>query len=305
MAVLARSVSVLRGRWYISTSLAKHWLRRIALRHGYYERTYKRRMGRVPDYENPRTFSEKLAWMRLYDHNPLYTTLVDKLAVRDYVRERVGEDVLIPLYGVWERAEDIDFDSLPDSFVLKCNHESGFVIICQDKSKLDTTYVRAQLAARLRMNYYYRCGEWPYLNIKPRIMAEKLLTNEDGGEPTDYKFHCFNGKPQYIYAMKDRHTRHLEGCYSLDWQLLPFITSPQMPKELIPRPRHLDRMLQIATVLSEGLPAARPDLYEVKDRVYFGEITIISNAGILNYNPASYDRYWGDRLELPNPRCCP
>jgi len=280
--------------------LTGHTLRRIALRHGYYERAYRRRMGRFPDYSNPRTLSEKVAWMRLYDRNPLYTLLVDKIAVCDYVRERLGEDVLIPCYGTWEKAEDIDFDSLPKCFVLKCNHESGFIILCRDKDKLDKTYVRAQLATRLRMNFYYRNYEWPYRDVKPRIMAEKLLMEENGGEAIDYKFHCFHGVPGYIFSMKDRHSpQPVHGCYSLDWDLLPFIANAAPPTELIPRPALLGRMSEIATVLLQGLHYSRIDLYTVQDKVYFGEITILSSAGLLNYRPKSYDRYRGDHLTLP------
>lgn len=296
----SRMRSTLRGYCYMISRLNKHWMQRVRLRLGGYDRAYKRKFGHYPNYDDPKALTEKLAWMRQYDRNPLYTQLVDKVAVRDYVRERVGDDILIPLYGVWDDARDIDFESLPDSFVLKCNHESGFVIICPDKANLDTVYARAQLATRLKMNHYYRHGEWPYLNVKPRIMAEKLLVSGDGGEPVDYKIHCFNGEPHYIFTMKDRHSQPLRGNYSLDWKLLPYTADAELPTEPLPKPPQLGRLVEIAAELSRGLPYCRVDLYEAEGKVYFGEITLIINAGLLRFNPISYDRILGDMLQLPN-----
>lgn len=261
---------------------------------------YRWKFGRTPDYTTPRTMNEKLGWMRLYDRNPLYTRLADKIAVRDYVRERVGDAILIPCYGIWNKAEDIPFAELPDRFVLKCNHECGFVVLCRDRATLDQQYVRAQLATRLRMNYYDHCREWPYRNIQPRIMAEKLLQNSDGSEPMDYKFHCFGGVPQYIYVVKDRHSHPVCGYYSPDWKLFPFSVSGDGPMGSFPPPTQLERMLNIARTLSRGLYYCRVDLYEVQGKIYFGEITLVSGAGLMAFSPESYDLYWGERLMLPN-----
>lgn len=281
--------------------LAKHWVRRAALRVGSYDCKFRGKTGRWPNYRDPRMFGEKLAWMRLYDHNPLYIQLVDKIAVRDYVRERVGEDILIPQYGVWERAEDIDFDSLPDSFVLKCNHESRFVILCPDKSKLDTIYARYQLATRLKMNYYYRHHEWAYRFVKPRIIAEKLLVGDGGGEPMDYKIHCFDGVPHWIWAVKDRHDQQkkIRGNYSTEWERLPFHGRRGLSPESFPRPPELERMLEVAVSLSKGLHYCRVDLYAVEGRVYFGEMTIINGAGLIRYRPDEWNYHWGEKLHLP------
>lgn len=296
--MLGHISSVLRGKCYSADQLTRYWLHSISMHCGRYERKFRGRTGHFPDYRNPRTLTEKLAWMRLHDHNPIYPTLVDKIAVRDYVRERVGEGVLIPLYGTWEDARDIDFDSLPPSFILKCNHESGFVVICHDRESLDQTYVRAQLATRLRMNFYNRNHEWPYLGVKPRILAEKLLKNEDGSEPYDYKIHCFDGKPEFTIVVKDRHTRQVQGCYSPEWETMPF-TATLTPAVEIERPRTLERMLEVAATLSEGLRCCRVDLYSVREDVYFGELTLIIGGGLLNYYPSSYDLYWGSHLKLP------
>lgn len=294
--------SELRGRWYMVSKLTDNWFRGRMLNSGQYERKFFRRLGCMPNYDNPQTLPDKLAWMRLYDHNPTYIQLVDKIAVRDYVRERVGDDVLLPHYGVWDRAGDIDFDSLPDSFVLKCNHESGFVILCPDKSQLDKTFARLQLATRLRMNYYHRFGEWAYQFVKPRVIAEKLLTGEDGGEPLDYKIHCFEGVPHFVWAIKNRHSDRVAANYTPDWERLPFHgKSAPLPGNL-PRPATLEQMLEMAKALSKGLPYCRVDLYSVEDRVYFGEMTIIHGAGLIGYTPEEWNLRWGKCLTLPPKR---
>jgi hypothetical protein len=292
--------SVIRGWWYTVTTLVAYEIRRFLTYHGYVKLAYRRHFGCAPDYINPRTFNEELGWMRLYDHNPLYTILADKIAVRDYVRERVGDEVLIPCYGVWNKAADIQFDILPNSFVLKCNHECGFVVLCRDRANIDQRFVRAQLATRLRMNYYYHAREWPYRNIPPRIIAEKLLTDDHGGEPIDYKFHCFGGVPRYIYVVKDRNSRTVCGYYSPIWELMPFSIPGHDTTEVFPRPSQLESMLDIAASLSRGLYYCRVDLYAVQEKVYFGEMTLISGAGLIVFSPDSYDLYWGERLFLPD-----
>jgi hypothetical protein len=296
---------MIHGWWYSVTTLAAYEIRRFLTYHGYVEFVYRWKFGRAPDYITPRTFNEKLGWMRLYDHNPLYTILADKIAVRDYVRERVGEEVLIPCYGVWKTAAEIPFDTLPDRFVLKCNHECGFVVLCRDRATIDQRFVRTQLATRLRMNYYYHSREWPYRDIPPLIMAEKLLLDDQGGEPIDYKFHCFAGVPQYIYVVKDRHSRPVCGYYSPDWELFPFTVLGHGATGDFPRPSQLERMLDIAVALSRGLYYCRVDLYAVQENVYFGEMTLVSGAGLMVFSPESYDLHWGKRLFLPATKYSP
>lgn len=297
--------SMILGCWYTVTTLFAYEIRRFLTYCNYMEFVYRRTFGRAPDYITPRTFNEKLGWMRLYDHNPLYTILADKIAVRGYVRERVGEEVLIPCYGVWKTAAEIPFDALPDCFVLKCNHECGFVILCRDRVKIDQRFVRAQLATRLRMNYYYQCREFHYRDIPRSIMAEKLLLGDNGEEPIDYKIHCFGGVPQYIYVVKDRHRRLVYGYYSPNWELLPFSIPGYVTAEVLPRPSQLESMLEIAISLSRGLYYCRVDLYAVQEKVYFGEMTLISGAGLMVFYPDSYDLYWGERLILPGNKVQP
>jgi hypothetical protein len=290
--------SAIRGWRYTVKKITAYWVRRFLNCCGYAEYVYRRKFGHAPDYINPRTFNEKIGWIMRYDHNPLYTKLADKITVRDYVRERVGENVLVPCYGVWNKASDIRFETLPDRFVLKCNHESGFVVLCRNKTELDQCYVRYQLAARLRMNYYYQWREWHYRDIPPRIMAEKLLMDDDGREPVDYKFHCFNGVLRFIYTVKDRHSSPVKRFYSPAWELLPF-DSGDSRQEFIPRPQKLQYMLDTAAQLSRGLYYCRVDLYAVENHVYFNEMTLTPAAGMLIFLPDSYDLYWGERIILP------
>lgn len=291
--------SVTHGWWYSIKTLFIYQKRRFfSLRKDYTKNVYIKKFGRVPDFSKPCTFSEKLCWIKLYDHNPLYTILADKIAVRNYVRERIGEQVLIPCYGVWDKAADISYSTLPDKFVLKCNHESGFVIICRDKATFDFQFARYQLATHLRMNYYYIHKEWHYRDIPPRIIAEKLLMDDNKEDPVNYKIHCFNGVPQFIYVVKNKQGRAAYGFYSPAWNFLPF-NIDNVPTEMFSRPKQLENMLNIAVSLSRGLTYCRVDLYALQDCVYFGEITLIPGAGMLSFFPESYDLYWGQRLILP------
>jgi hypothetical protein len=301
-SMLNTCASSLRGWRYMTRRLTSYARRRCLPRRMFpHAAFFQRKFGRVPDYNQPRTFNEKLGWMLRYDHNPLYTRLADKIAVRDYVRERVGADVLIPLYGTWDKPSQVTFDDLPPKFMMKCNHESGFVIICRDRDKLDRRFVRAQLAAHLRMNYYYRNLEWHYRAIRPRILAEELLEDDNGGEPLDYKIYCFNGDPRYIYAMKDRHSPHPTcSFYTAAWDLLPCSYDRYTQPTPFPAPARLERMLEIAAALSAGLYFCRVDLYHVRNQVFFGEITIVPGAGIVVLSPNSFDEEWGDQIILPS-----
>jgi hypothetical protein len=301
LAALAVCGSSLRGWRYMLRRLLSYqrrrWLPRL---HQPHEVLFSRKFGRAPDYDNPRTFNEKLGWMIRNDHDPRYVQLADKIAVRDYVRTRVGEEILIPLYGVWDKPSQIPFDELPKKFIMKCNHESGFVIICRDRDQLDRCFVRAQLTTHLRMNYYYRNLEWHYRVIRPRILAEELLEDDQGGEPLDYKIYCFDGVPRYLYAMKDRHSPHPTcSFYTSAWELLACSYDRYTQPTPFPRPRQLVRMLDVAAVLSQGLYFCRVDLYAVRNRVYFGEITIVPGAGIVVLSPESFDYAWGEQLVLP------
>ena len=261
------------------------------------------------DWEHPRTFSEKLQWLKLYDRQPLYTTLVDKVKVKEYVAKIIGEEYIIPTLGVWERAEDIDFDSLPNKFVLKCNHNSGGgMCICTDKSKLDIEKVRKDLNCGLKQNYYLQGREWPYKDVPKRILAEQFLEEKPvSGRPaeaqalTDYKFYCFGGEPIYCQVIRDRHTKETIDFYDMEWNHMPFYgLIPVAKNGLIPvaKPAHLNKMAEICRRLSHDMTFARVDLYVISDKEYFGEVTLYPASGFGTFTPEEWNTHLGDLINL-------
>ena len=237
---------------------------------------------------SPKTFTEKLQWLKLYDRDSLHTKLVDKYLVKDHVAAVIGEEHVIPTIGVWESPHEINFNDLPERFVLKCNHNSGLgMCICTDKEALDLVKVRAGLAAGLKENYYLRFREWPYKHVERRVLAEEFI-EDSSGELNDYKIHCFNGEPKFIQIIGDRDIaakQAYQRIYDFDWKDTgwTFGTYPRYDHE-IARPQHLDEMREIAAKLSAGLRYVRIDLYEVDGRVYFGEYTFFPKGGCYAYN---------------------
>ena len=263
---------------------------------------FRQAMGYWPDLKNPKTFNEKLQWLKLHDRKPLYTTLVDKYAVRQYIAEKIGEEYLIPLVGgPWNSADEIDFDSLPEQFVLKCNHDSGGVIICKDKSKLDIEAAKKFFDKRLKTNFYYANREWPYKNVKPCIIAEQYLESENE-ELNDYKFLCFDGNAKLMFITSDRSSSKSEmklDFYDRQFNHLPIKNGfPNAKAEVLP-PKTFEKMLILAEELTQNIPHARIDLYESKKEIYFGEITLYHWSGLCGYDPFEWDEIIGGWLELP------
>ena len=270
----------------------------------YLRMKYRLSTGLTLELEHPRRFNEKLQWMKLYDHNPLYTEIVDKYRVRQYVAERIGEEHLIPLLGAWDSAEEINFDLLPDQFVLKCNHNSGKgMCICRKKSELNYEEARRELTKGLKENYYYKGREWPYKNVKRKIIGEKFLSG-DGKAMDDYKVHCFSGEPRIILVCRDRFSKQgvSEDFFSPQWERLP-LRRPgvRICDHEIARPEELEEMLRLSRVLSEGFPFLRTDFYIVDHRVYFGELTLFPGDGFGRFDPDEYDLILGDWLNLGEP----
>lgn len=264
---------------------------------------YKLSMGYWPDLKNPQTFNEKLQWLKLYDRNPLYTQLVDKYAVRQYIADKIGEEYLIPLVGgPWKNADEIDFDALPEQFVLKCNHDSGGVIVCKDKSKLDVEAAKRKLNKRLRVNYYYANREWPYKNVEPCIIAEQYMGNH-GTDLSDYKWYCFDGETKFLLITEDRNN---EGeltkfnYFDMDYTALPFYNSGPHSTELPKKPKGFAQMKAIAEKLGQGFPHIRVDLYEAGDKIFFGELTLYDSSGMEKYDPPEWDKTIGSWLTLPD-----
>lgn len=262
---------------------------------------FRKNLGRWPDLRNPKTFNEKLNWLKLHDHNPLYTTMVDKYEAKRYVASIIGEEYIIPTLGVWERAEDIDFDSLPDKFVLKATHDSGRVIICRDKSKLDRAQAVADMRASLKRNFYAVTREWPYKNVKPRIIAETLLETTDGEDLKDYKFFCFNGRVDSVMVCVDRNIGKTKFYFfDEDWNLLRINKGGlSVPEDFtMPKPKGIDKMFKIALILSKGHSFVRVDLYNVSGKIYFGELTLFPDSGLDPNLLETTDLRWGELVKI-------
>lgn len=268
----------------------------------YLKKLYKANFGKELDLENPKTFNEKLQWLKLYDRKPEYTMMVDKYKVRKYIAERLGEEYLIPLLGVWDDPEEIDFDKLPNQFVLKCNHNSGLgMCICKDKSKLDIKKVKAELKKGLKQDYYLHGREWPYKNVKRKIICEKYMTDDSSDELKDYKFMCFGGEVKCSFVCSERFSK--DGLkvtfYDRDWNVMPF--ERHYPKSSVPieKPENYDKMIEFSEKLSSKLPFARMDFYETGGRLYFGEITFFPGSGLEEFEPDEWDEKIGEWINLP------
>ena len=262
------------------------------------------RYGSTPDLKNPRRYNEKLNWLKLHDHNPLYTTLSDKWLVKERVASVLGPEHVIPLYGVWDSFDKIDFDSLPEQFVLKCNHDSGNYIICTDKSTFDYAEARRRLTASLRRNYYYYSREWPYKEMRRRILAEKYMADPVNGYLVDYKFFCFDGKVKamYITTRPDPHNPAEQRLDYFDenFNHLPFVKEGHLNADTMPaKPATFDQMKHYAETLSAGLTQVRVDFDDVGGKIYFGEFTFFSGGGFQPFIPDEWDYRFGELLTLP------
>ena len=266
------------------------------------KRQFKERVGYDLNLEDPKTFNEKIQWLKLYYHDPLMTKCADKYLVREYIKEKIGEKYLIPLLGVWDKPEDIDFDSLPNQFVLKVNWGCGQNIIVKDKSKLDIINTIEKLKYWLEpfSNHYYNSYEWAYKNIKPKIICEKYIEQIDGNL-VDYKVFCFNGEAKYIQVDVDRFTDHKRCIYDLDWIKQEFKTedSFELYYKDVNRPDNLNTIIYISKILSSQFYNARVDLYDVNRNIYFGELTFSHGNGMEVFSDIKWDYKFGELLELP------
>ena len=262
---------------------------------------YRARFGRKINWDSPQTYNEKIQWLKLYDRNPEYVKMVDKYAVKQYISQLIGPQHVIPLLGVWDSPDEIDFDNLPNQFVLKCNHDSGKVIICKDKKELDVNFTKKELKKALKCNFYRKTREWPYKNVPRKIIAEEYMVDESGYELKDYKFFCFDGVPRCFKIDFGRFTEHHANYYDINGTLLPFGEQevPSVPREKLPMPRALPKMIEVAKELSQRIPFVRVDLYEIKGNVYFGELTFYPAGGLGKITPAEWDYKLGELIHLP------
>ena len=263
---------------------------------------FRLKMGYKLNLKNPQTFNEKLQWLKLYNRKPEYTLMVDKSEAKTIAENILGKGSAIPTLGVWNKFEDIDFNSLPDRFVLKTTNGGGGcgVIICRDKSKLNLVSAAEQLKSSLKASIYRNLKEWPYKNVKPRILAEKFMVDESG-ELRDYKFYCFNGEPKVFLVASERFSRHRTyfDYFDMEGNHLPF-TQGGMNNPVTPAlPSTFEEMKQVAKKLSHGLPHVRIDLYSVDEKVYFGEFTFFDSSGFEKFTPREWDNVFGNWLKLP------
>lgn len=267
----------------------------------YLKLLYRARIGHPLNLDNPRTFNEKLQWLKLHDRNPLYTTLVDKCDVKPWVAEKIGWEHVVPTLGVWNSFDEIDFSSLPERFVLKCTHDSGGLAICRDRTTFDMAAARRKIERSLAKNFYWSGREWPYKNVKPRVIAEEYLDAGNGVfDIVDYKFMCFGGTARCAFTCTGRAERDLRvDFFDLDWKPLPF-TRHYPASDLLPKPpTRLREMIAMSECLANGIPFARADFYEVNGKAYFGELTFYPGSGMEEFEPESWDAELGDWIRLP------
>lgn len=260
---------------------------------------YRLALGKKLDLANPVSYNEKIQWLKLHDRNPEYTMMVDKYAVRDYIARTIGPQYCIPLVGgPWTCFDEIDFDRLPDQFVLKCNHDSGGLVICTDKSKLDKEAARKKIEKSLRRNFYWANREWPYKDVKPCIIAEQYMVDESGYELKDYKFFCFDGVPKVMFIATDRNIHTKFDFFDMDFNHLPFTNGHPWADRMPEKPKGFEEMKRLAGILSHGIKQVRVDFYEINGRVYFGELTFSHWSGMVPFDPEEWDYRLGEWIRL-------
>lgn len=268
----------------------------------YLKWSFSRHAKRKLDLADPKTFNEKLQWLKLHDRKPEYSTMVDKYAVKEYVAGKIGEEYIIPTLGVWDSFEDIDFDALPNEFVLKCTHDSGGLVICRDKSKLDKEAARKKISASLKRNYYYWGREWPYKNVPPRVIAEELLCDEKLGKDAsvlDYKFFTFGGKVKVMMINTDRGHETKADYFDRDFNWLDFTWGYPHAKTRPEKPAQFEKMIELAEILAAGTVELRVDFYDVNGHIYFGELTFFDGSGFDRIEPIEWDYKLGSWVKLP------
>lgn len=260
---------------------------------------YRLSMHQKLNLENPILYTEKIQWLKLKNTKPLFSKMVDKFESREIVSEKIGINYLIPLIGVWNSINEINFDELPDKFVLKTTHDSGSYIVCRNKSQLNYNEVKKKLSKALKRNYFYRSREYPYKHATPRIIAEKYMYDETQLELNDYKFYCFHGVPKFVQITTGKGKTKNSVYYDMDFKPLPFTTSNwENSPEKIRRPEKFQEMIDVSRKLSNGLTHIRIDLYYINNRIYFGEYTFHSSGGIIRFNPPEWNRIIGNWVML-------
>lgn len=299
-----KSVFQLNGRDLISIAFNK-----LVLAHcfdklsdeSFLKLAYRVHMGRRLNLTNPQRLTEKIQWIKLYDRNPLYVTLSDKASVKEWVNNRIGSNICIPTLGIWDSFSDIDFSALPDSFVLKCTHDSGSIVIIRDKSQITREQLEKHFARSLGKNMFYWGREFVYKSIHPRIIAEPYMEDSVYNELRDYKFFCFHGRPRIMFVASERFNEETEtrfDFFDMDFNHLKLLNGHPNADTPPAKPRSFELMKQYASVLSEDIPFVRVDYYEINGQLYFGEMTFYHNCGFVGFEPDSWDYEMGSWLSL-------
>lgn len=264
------------------------------------EKIFKQKLGKPLNLKNPQTFNEKLQWLKLYYHNPILTSLVDKVTVKEYVADKVGEKYIIPTLGVWDSFDEIDFSKLPNQFVLKTNHDFGGIIICKDKKSFNYTQAKHKLNKHLKQNLFHAGREWAYKDVKPKILAEEYVGKLGDDDVKDYKFYCFDGEPKILLISSGRQTGDMKwNFYDMEFNLLNLTKSNKLSDGTMEKPVNFELMLELAKKLSVGFPFVRADFYNIEGEISFGELTFYPGAGYGKFEPEEWDYELGSYLNLP------
>ena len=264
----------------------------------YLKMVYRIKAGKKLNLKNPVTFCDKQNWLKVNDIHPEYTQLVDKIGVRDYIKENFGEEYLFPIHGVWEDFDDINFDSLPDKFVLKCNHDSGSVKVITDKSKINKAELKEFFDTRLKMNSYVFGREYPYKDVKPLIYAEKYMVADGESDINDYKFFCFDGKPEIMFIATDRSQDVKFDFFDMEFNHLDIVNIHEQSGIEIQKPKMFEQMKEFAAKLSQGMKFVRIDLYEISGKIYFGEFTFFHGGGFWPMYPEKWEYDLGKLIDI-------
>ena len=295
----------LHDRDQLMDSMVSHFLKWLPDK-PYLALRFRYKMGYWMDFDNPKTFNEKLQWLKLYNRKPEYTKMVDKYAVKEYVASIIGDEYIIPTLGVWDRPEDIEWERLPDQFVLKTTHGggSGGVVICKDKIAFDKVIAINKLKQSMRSDIYRNLREWPYKNVEKRVIAEKYIAPSNVSHSfdlTDYKFYCFDGEPIYCQVIRDRSTKETIDFYDMEWNHQEFVgLTEKCSYGDIPvdKPNHFEDMKRICRNLAKNIPFVRVDQYVVANKVYFGELTFFPNSGLGRFTPLIWETKIGELMSL-------
>lgn len=280
----------------------KHRLAQLLPDKIYLQIYYRRIFGRKLNLKEPKTFNEKIQWLKLYDRNPTYSKMVDKYEAKNYVENKIGKEYIIPTLGVWEEFDKINFSELPNQFVLKTTHDSGGVVIVKDKDKMNLVKTKKIIEDSLNNNYYLQGREWPYKNVKHRIIAEKYMVDESGYELKDYKFFCFNGIAKVMFIASDRQNTNEEtkfDFFDMEFNHLPFTNGHPNSNKIIIKPKSFEKMKKLAEILSEGIPQVRIDFYDINGNIYFGEMTFSHWSGFVPFIPDEWDYRLESMINLP------